>query len=155
MRAPRRRAGRGIIGHGPGYARGLINGDVGMSESKETGGVFALGALLGAAIGAALGLLYAPRRGVEMRREVASRSEDLRQRAREVAAELEVRSEQLRVRVRELAEQSAWTPAEPESSAGWGAGPASTAAREAGPVPAAGWEAGPAEPDLPPGEDLL
>ncbi len=58
-----------------------------MSESKE-GGWFALGALLGASIGAAIGLLYAPRPGLETRRSLTEKSEELRERAKQAGSEL-------------------------------------------------------------------
>jgi hypothetical protein len=45
-------------------------------------GSFLLGVMLGGAIGAALGLLYAPRPGKDVRRDLADRSTDLVERTR-------------------------------------------------------------------------
>lgn len=58
-------------------------------EAEVGGGMFFLGLLLGAAVGAALGLLYAPRAGEEMRRDLAQRSEELYEQARKAREEHE------------------------------------------------------------------
>jgi gas vesicle protein len=44
-------------------------------------GSFAMGLICGAAVGAAVGLLLAPKSGVELRRQIATSTDRLRQRA--------------------------------------------------------------------------
>lgn len=114
-----------------------------MSESKESGGFFALGLFLGAAVGAAIGLLYAPRPGAQTRRELASRSDELVQKAQEVGSELEARSGGLSPLAREKGGRGQAVPAGdtelPESDR---SGEPSPARRED-------------RVDLPPGEDLV
>ena len=56
--------------------------DAGNRAPDPARGVFLLGLMLGGAIGAALGLLYAPRPGKDVRRELADRSTDLVERTR-------------------------------------------------------------------------
>jgi gas vesicle protein len=54
-------------------------------QTEPTRGFLLLGLMLGGAVGAALGLLYAPRPGADVRRELAERSEDFVDRARTAA----------------------------------------------------------------------
>ena len=48
------------------------------TETGSSGAVFALGLLAGAAIGVGLGLLFAPKEGAALRRDIAKRARDLR-----------------------------------------------------------------------------
>ena len=48
------------------------------TETGSSGAVFALGLLAGAAIGVGLGLLFAPKKGAALRRDIAKRARDLR-----------------------------------------------------------------------------
>jgi len=57
-----------------------------MNESAGTSmGTFAMGLCFGAAVGAAIALMFAPKPGAEMRRDLADQTEWLRQRATEQA----------------------------------------------------------------------
>ena len=69
--------------------------DLEMQEGRGRLGPFAIGLCCGAVVGAAIALLYAPKPGVEMRRELADQTERLRQRAN-------VQAERLRRRANEL-----------------------------------------------------
>lgn len=50
-------------------------------ESRGNGGGFVMGLITGAAVGAALGLIFAPKRGSELRGDLARSTEDIRRRA--------------------------------------------------------------------------
>jgi hypothetical protein len=62
----------------------MADNDVGDIEQRTDPirGFFLLGIMLGGAVGAALGLLYAPRPGAQVRRDLADRSAELYGRAR-------------------------------------------------------------------------
>lgn len=68
------------------------------SQTDDGGSGFLIGFITGAALGAGLALLYAPRPGADMRREVAERAQTLGKRASE---QYEAASE----RVHDLAER--------------------------------------------------
>lgn len=50
-------------------------------ESSGNGGGFVMGLITGAAVGAALGLMFAPKRGADLRDDIARSTEGVRRRA--------------------------------------------------------------------------
>ena len=52
-------------------------------DERHGGGAFLVGLLLGAAVGAGLALLFAPKRGSELREELASKARKAREQATE------------------------------------------------------------------------
>jgi gas vesicle protein len=71
-----------------------------------SGVAFALGLLAGAAIGVGLGLLFAPREGAALRREIAKRARDLRDDAGEQIDRVAVAADDLVGRGREVTERA-------------------------------------------------